>query len=235
MKPGVTISPVRSCVALRFCEGAGRMHARDHRTDDADIGLADFERRDIGDARAAQQKIERLPALRGVDRALADLERDRLEQGYSALMPVAFTSAENFSFSAARNAANSFGELPDRRCVGGEQLLGNRGLLHDRGQRLMQFLDDRGIGLGRREQPVPDRDRHALQLGMFGKARNVLGHRRALRLGDAEGLDVAGLHVLHRHHQRQHRKIDLVAHQVGRNLRASLVGHMHHVDLADRR
>ena len=88
------------------------MHARNHRTDDADIGLSDFERSDIRDARTAQEEIERLPALRGLDRALADLEWDRLEQGYSALMPAAFTSAENFSFSAARKSANSFGELP---------------------------------------------------------------------------------------------------------------------------
>ena len=45
------------------------MHARDHRADDADIGLAHFQGCDIGDARAAQQKVERLPALRRRDRA----------------------------------------------------------------------------------------------------------------------------------------------------------------------
>ena len=99
MKPGVTISPARSCVAVASRERAGRMHARDHRPHDADIGFADFHGRDIGDARAAQQQVERRPALRGVDRALADLERDRLEHGYSALILAAFTSAENFSCS----------------------------------------------------------------------------------------------------------------------------------------
>lgn len=102
-------------IVRRYCLGerARRMHARDHGADDADVGLADLHGRDIGNACAAQQQVERRPALRGVDRALADLEWNRIEQGYSALMPVAFTSAENFSFSAARNAANSFGELPD--------------------------------------------------------------------------------------------------------------------------
>lgn len=112
-KSGHHDQPGQILLSLGLLEGTGRMHARNHRTDDADIGLSDFERSDVRDARTAQEKIERLPALSGLDRALADLEWDRLEQDYSALMPVAFTSAENFSFSAARNAANSFGELPD--------------------------------------------------------------------------------------------------------------------------
>ena len=69
----------------RFRERARRMHARDHRADDADIGLADLHGRDIGDTRTAQQQVERRPALRGPDRAFADLERDRLKHGLLGL------------------------------------------------------------------------------------------------------------------------------------------------------
>ncbi len=96
----------------RFRERARRMNAGDHRPDDADIGLADLHGRDIGDAGATQQQVERRPALRSLDRTPANLERNRLEHGYSALMLAAFTSAENFSCSAFRKSANSFGELP---------------------------------------------------------------------------------------------------------------------------
>ena len=96
----------------RFGERTRRMHARDHRADDADIGLANLHGRDIGNTRTAQQQVERRPALRGLDRAPANLERNRLEHGYSALIPAAFTSAENFSCSAFRKSANSCGELP---------------------------------------------------------------------------------------------------------------------------
>ena len=97
---------------FRIGEGTRFMHACDHRSDNADIGRPDFHRRDIGNARAAQEQVERRPPLRGLDRALADLERNRLQHGYSALILAAFTSAENFAFSAFRNSANSFGELP---------------------------------------------------------------------------------------------------------------------------
>src|SRR5580765_6058650 len=95
-------------------EAPTRMHACDHRADEADVRLAQFERRDIDDPRAGQQEVERLPALCSSDGAQPRQQRDGLVH-HSALMLAAFTMTENFSISCARKAANSAGALPTMR------------------------------------------------------------------------------------------------------------------------
>jgi len=98
----------------RMREAPTRMHARDHRADDADIRLAQFERRDVDDPAAGQQQVERLLALRRGDGAQPRRKLDRLVH-YSALMFAALTMTENFSISWARKAVNSAGLLPTMR------------------------------------------------------------------------------------------------------------------------
>ena len=71
-----------ACVA----EPPARMDAGDHRADDADIGLAQLQRRDIDDPPAGQQQIERLLALRRRDGAQPRCKIDRLVHVQRALL-----------------------------------------------------------------------------------------------------------------------------------------------------
>ena len=56
---------VVSLVCLR--EPSARVHARDHRSDHADIGLAQLEGGDVEHASSGQQQIERRAPLCGRD------------------------------------------------------------------------------------------------------------------------------------------------------------------------
>ena len=77
MKPGATMRSLHVVGRRAPPKGPARMNARDHRADDADIGLAQFQGRDIEHAPAGQEQIERLLALGGRDRAQPHRQLDR--------------------------------------------------------------------------------------------------------------------------------------------------------------
>src|SRR5262245_47444572 len=99
----------------RLRERAARVHARDHRADDADVGFAHLQGRDVDDARAGEQQVERLLALGHVDGTIACWKMNSVVHRYSSLWLAAFTIASYFSISLARKAANSAGVLPTTR------------------------------------------------------------------------------------------------------------------------
>ena len=183
INPGA-IDPAAHVVGLsRLLEAAARMHAGDHRSDDADIGLAQFQCRDVDDTPAGQEQIERLFALRRRDRPTRGCRSmasviGSLHADYSALMLAALTMTRILLDFLRQKGGKFRRTVADDAQVDLRQLGLHVRLFGEGRDRLVNPVDDGRVGLGRREQAVPDRDVDVLQVRLLAKRRQV-GRQRA--------------------------------------------------------
>ena len=88
-----------------------------------------------------------------------------------------------------------------------------------------------GVPLGADDAVEPDRfeSRHG-----FGNGRDIGHAGPALRRGDAERAQIAGVGLLQRRRQVVEDQLHLVGHDIGKCDRRAAIGHMHHLDPGQR-